>query len=1834
MARKREQYPQLRFRSSLSRLGLGIKPPQGHAHSTTTTNPAQKGEYGEEEEWYIPYNGPYEPPPSNEPRSAPAYTSRRKRREDGVEFREVVKAGESSVRGSGEDTGLQSRYTSSEDGLGSIFGRDNHQHLRTQQHSMMPDFGETDVEEDESEEIVRGDMDLRARYGYSYASSNDEETDFNTPLPSATHPVLPLSAPPVSTQGWSSSEDKGLRPRAISSTSRPAATISSTTRRATVSSGHGGIGEAPVPALRTSSSQNSKPGVAANPANPLSLFHLNYSHHHRDTDTTDSITSASPPTQYSIFTASPPQTYSVISSPPGTGHGTVNEAFGRFSRDTNSVMGRDGAVGNPRLSLASLFSGSLGFKGKGKEREGKVPGDQRLKVKSSKSDLARNDVRDAYRVQVRPLATQYDGDVIYIGDEKNMPGADLDASDNDIVSSSVGKDARTDTGNSLASTNAADNKSGVGTDNIPSDGDNVDADSEAYYNTYYATLLSTPTSARGSSFRSSTPGTQPGGSASDPIPPLPLHSSSNVLPLSQFQVASPSTGRISPRVDMGGFGRRHGKNREKENIGEEDVWKPSPSSRAAEVIRSEAEADDEGRRGRPAGSRSRQPVHPYANVRAFTFPSSPGETSRVDETDLTGSTSRPPKLTFTAPSQHSSPLSGPHTHPTAHLHLQTHPHLLPPPPHSDSSQPHSHSDSQESYSPRSLRRPVSPQSKPNSPSQTQSPSRALLLPHPLQHLHNIRNRLKLSMSTPNLRASGSSASGSLSGQSSRSSAASTNQKLPHTRNPSKSKAPEDTRHVPRPINIIKQKSVPNSPHHAFPRGLDRWLSAETWCDALFLPKPRLRLRGDDPYYEKGESIVGPSSGSRRIVSPPGSPVARDFVNRADGSQTLESRVLAHSRSLADLRLGHQESVIADRKGKERMTGRPATADVSGSRARGLTLPSSSARPATANPITGTKVETSHPMPAPAVVIIKPNTKPSRPKSWALDDLALPSPVPSLMTVLAEGQILEHQRRKWQAQAQKSFQNQRSRSLSRSRSKSVSKKVKGNDAKGQSSHGKDSKLEYLAARSLLGNQDILPISTGIRKRSLSQSHTATDSTGRPSGGSQSTAHRPSHSFSQTMSKSTHSRTGSQNHSRNGSWSKTALDKIAMGTAALCGIPGGDSTTATPETEHPPAVGLERALRSDTTQVIRLADPATVLPHPSASPTPSYGFTNSSHGHGTAESGPVEGVGIAISTPGSDLDRDSIRLRDHPYAQTVPNVYHHTYVPPAPPANLSDQRYVTKRASDAHSGAPDSLQIGSRHPFAQQRDSYQGSPKIIGHPRPDSEVSPQATMWAPVAAGVVREVLPEEIRYSPIVNSETLVRGTSNDAPDTDPRIRQLGKFARNSRNIFDTVALGETLAMAVEDSRDHLSRISEGYSVSNEDEGERSFSEGSHQPDPRIVASTGSQSPRETHREPVQYDASRPMHRQASLQIPEVLETSLQASSSQTDALPEPESRRSQISRDTSESSTGSMLPTSPIVTSPITSESSSPRPSPRLLSRNSDDLEHFRDLFYRPDTGRQQSFQSGMSAAQSSSAYTGHVSWDANIAPSRHRTASSGLTSLVRRVGEELEELNMLVAEMGMELGDDSSSILSASSRPTESRFVLEPSQGIADNGDHVRMQAFRPSTTIPEDVEGSAEGEQLMDDGEEDEDADLTARFRIGIVEAVPTPPSTSEDRRFSQHLSSYITHPGSSAQPNAEEATVRVVSNASLQPPSTVLSRVSYMTSSDGSRMSGLSDFPVPPLQDQMTPGNMSIVDSYFEDVTLRQEFALQTPMSRQSTLGGDEEVDFAMAFSSRPHTARPQS
>ena len=109
---------------------------------------------------------------------------------------------------------------------------------------------------------------------------------------------------------------------------------------------------------------------------------------------------------------------------------------------------------------------------------------------------------------------------------------------------------------------------------------------------------------------------------------------------------------------------------------------------------------------------------------------------------------------------------------------------------------------------------------------------------------------------------------------------------------------------------------------------DRWLSAETWCDALIFPRPRLKVKQDNGTYVRDQpaekSPISSRKGSGRIVSPPGSPPGRMWdIETTSGTETrnrfgqhnqkdgrknekqrepgVASRVLAHSRSLVDLR---------------------------------------------------------------------------------------------------------------------------------------------------------------------------------------------------------------------------------------------------------------------------------------------------------------------------------------------------------------------------------------------------------------------------------------------------------------------------------------------------------------------------------------------------------------------------------------------------------------------------------------------------------------------------------------------------------------------------------------------------------------------------------------------------------------------------------------------------------------------------------------------------------------------------------------------------------------------
>jgi serine/arginine repetitive matrix protein 2 len=104
----------------------------------------------------------------------------------------------------------------------------------------------------------------------------------------------------------------------------------------------------------------------------------------------------------------------------------------------------------------------------------------------------------------------------------------------------------------------------------------------------------------------------------------------------------------------------------------------------------------------------------------------------------------------------------------------------------------------------------------------------------------------------------------------------------------------------------------------------------------------------------------------------------------------------------------------------------------------------------------------------------------------------------------------------------------------------------------------------------------------------------------------------------------------------------------------------------------------------------------------------------------------------------------------------------------------------------------------------------------------------------------------------------------------------------------------------------------------------------------------------------------------------------------------------------------------------------------------------------------------------------------------------------------------------------------------------------------------------------------------------------RFGSV-AVSTPPAVVEDERALRHTSfvaDQIETEDVSDTGGQAQNTQRITSQGSLVPPVPSAARSSYMTTTtDGSRMSGLSDFPEPPPVEHLTPAHMSIIHSYFE-------------------------------------------
>ncbi|KAL1676283.1 hypothetical protein EV122DRAFT_267317, partial [Schizophyllum commune] len=1198
-----------------------------------------------------------------------------------------------------------------------------------------------------------------------------------------------------------------------------------------------------------------------------------------------------------------------------------------------------------------------------------------------------------------------------------------------------------------------------------------------------------------------------------------------------------------------------------------------------------------------------------------------------------------------------------------------------------------------------------------------------------------------------------------------------------------------------------------------PKGRDKWLSAETWCDALLLPRPRLRLRsltgkmgasltGSKPgsagkgSTSKGSMAAGsigkstpkssfaagtegdqyasyaatlhsnapPSSyayasaplaggyqqqqyasnqhlpiyphhqqqhlhPTNRIVSPPGSPLARDYA--ALPGSSIPSRVLAHSRSLVDLVRPEREAIeIVRRVGDEdedEAVGVGHRRQPSGGRhveehrrqASGGTRREVDRAEAVAQletPGAGPSTLRADPRP--------PHLKPPRPRSFAADDLSLPSPVPSLAKVLEEGTLLESQRAKWQEQATGSLFNKRARNLSRSRAKSLTKggaadtkaklkkpeppaefdfglgtvKLEG-PAKTYDSgalrkkkpHRVQESIDFLGARALLGNQAPVHIrleEPGKESGSLRRQRSQTTSEGTYNRSSQGT-HVPSHAHSSSLTK-TISKT-SHSHSHSSSWSRSAGHAVkasVRGAAALCGYDAQPLLTPMSERREEDW-GNVRSTDRLSPIVARSQDGMHLSPtYPARSgpsPTPSK-------------------VGIALSTPPppSASSREEaeelgngFRFPAHPYAQGG----RFTVTPQAGASSSGNTRRGAEYAGahpsqpGAHASRPS--QDGLLHPYAAaqagQRDSYQ---RLVAQPRPDSDAPPSAAMWTAYSpSGVLREVLPDDLRYSPYISNfpdngvqevEVRPRPSYND-PNTPP----ISPEARNSTMIFDTAGVGETLANA----------------MSNDRRERRERREAARQAlSPRAETSDEPASPsHRVARRPVQYDATRPLYIQSkSDSTAHTLASSrVQPPSPAADFLQmiTPAASSSRLADDVAAARGESSAPMSvyPITrveevsdhapsprysptgighletpgqsranlsshsSQEVTSSSSSPQMSPRGLG-SADDLESFHDLFYRPGASSGQHmprassgsgvqiFRPGMERHESIDAALDFVPPFAQAQRGSGVSRGSGLTSLARHVSDELEEIveYQRLAPEGVHSGghdddDDASRYVRDSrytleaeskySRDTESRYTRDTDSRYARDSQYIRddeapqyvplVPQINSRQSVEERIPRSASSD-LGDDlgGSPIEEEDDTVQ--VGLVIPVSTPPASASDPHRSFQGDVAYAHDMSARVSTRRSDVLSPASERvnSLQPPS-IQARSSYMTStSGGSRISGLSDFPVPPPNPDLTPAHMSLLSSYFDGATASTENLPDVrPLNPKRTTFGleeDETVD----------------
>ena len=619
-----------------------------------------------------------------------------------------------------------------------------------------------------------------------------------------------------------------------------------------------------------------------------------------------------------------------------------------------------------------------------------------------------------------------------------------------------------------------------------------------------------------------------------------------------------------------------------------------------------------------------------------------------------------------------------------------------------------------------------------------------------------------------------------------------------------------------------------------------------------------------------------------------------------------------------------------------------------------------------------------------------------------------------ISVLEQGEQLANDRKAWQLQAQSSFGNKQARTLVKARSKSL---VNGR----RRGHQTQTSLDYLAAQACLGNQNLHPaLST-------------TDLYITNANSSRKISYTKNGSIAPTLSKSSKS----HSHSRNDSWSKPAV-KMAMSTAALCGYPTTEDEVMM-STGDARAASLEGALKRDGTKVIRLADPVH-LPVDHRGPPPISTSPDSSIRLSPSPSNGSDGkMAIALGTPPlRDDQSDSSFHPSHPYAQgglsfSVPGPSTVTradrgvgFAGPHPSVNSGVDVSQMPDALARHK-LPPHLYL---HPYAKgnSRDSYFDKNGLLAQFRSGDETPHQNKMWAQLSPGILREVLPNDIQYSPFT-------------PPPENGLSPVNPILHNSMvPINDTIGVGETLVNAVR-------RSNEGRTETNDADSDVipiSQADG----DERLRNSLSET----TIRQPIENDIAPSDGSVALVKLPLTRQNVSSPSKQHSPTSPSSPSDRA-----------AALSPT-------FTSTSSSPPLTPRHLS-SLNDLDGFQDLFYRPSNDIQRTPIEAALPDTPSPPHLSTASWDRV-----RRNKESGLTSLARQLSQEFD---MITQER--ERSSQHSSIPSPTRQQQRGLVSRQPTirslEFVSEEASHPEpvpeldlhaIQAFQPSNSLPEDVESS----------------------------------------------------------------------------------------------------------------------------------------------------------------------